>query len=251
MKFKAFIFGLLVSFGLPWLFAIAIPFTQMRGLETVKVEETGETYVFKRDGRVTEGSQIYGQEGCYYCHSQLIRPTTIGKDTWRADWAGLPKNVENGHDDTRRETLPTDFEGEDFAHTGQMRVGPDLSNLGRRLTQPSSVKHLAEIGLTPETWLYHHLYNARGVDGFREGNDDLERNSACPSKKGLFNEADSSTARGAVVSAQNKAGEEIALIPTDRARALVSYLLSLKKDTMAQPVPEKLNFNPATPVEAK
>lgn len=243
MKFKAFIFGLLVTFGLPWLLAIVIPFSQMRGLEPVEMAETGETYIFKRDGRIREGSLVYGQEGCYYCHSQLIRPTTFGKDTWRADWAGLPKNVEDGHGDTRRETLPTDYDGEDFAHTGQMRIGPDLSNLGRRLEQASTVTHLAEIGLTPESWLYHHLYNPRGVDGFREGNDDLEENSACPSKKGLFIEVDGSSARGAVITAKNKAGDDIALVPTDKARMLVSYLLSLKKDTLSQPLPEAYNFS--------
>ncbi|MGC6426724.1 MAG: hypothetical protein ACON5H_06985 [Akkermansiaceae bacterium] len=244
MKFKAFIFGLLATFGLPWLFAIVIPFSMMRGLEPVKIEESEETYIFGRAGRVDEGSLIYGQEGCYYCHSQLIRPTTFGKDTWRADWAGLPKNIEEGRErDTRRETLPTDFDGEKFAHTGLMRVGPDLSNLGRRLEQPSTLKHLAAPGLSPESWLYHHLYNPRGVDGFREGNDDLEENSACPSKKGLFTELEGSAVRAAMIKAKNGEGDLVYLAPTDRARALVSYLLSLKKDTLSQPIPKEYNFS--------
>lgn len=244
MKFKAFILGLLFSFGLPWLLAIVIPFSQMRSLEPVAMgEKKSEIYEFKRDGRSTEGSIVYGQEGCYYCHSQLIRPTTIGKDTWRLDWAGLPKTAD--HPDTRRETLATDYEGEAIAHTGVMRIGPDLSNLGRRLEAKQNVAHLAELGLTPESWLYAHLYDPRGVDGLREGNDDLEANSACPSKKGLFVAVDSSAVRAATLLGKNDDGESIALVPKDNARALVSYLLSLKKDTMSQPVPKSLNFNPA------
>ncbi|MDA7611077.1 hypothetical protein N8681_01805, partial [bacterium] len=35
--------------------------------------------------------------------------------------------------------------------------------------------------------------------------------------------------------------------PSDRARALVSYLLSLKKDTLGNPLPDALNFNPKAP----
>lgn len=243
MKFKAFILGLLLSFGLPWLLAIVIPFSQMRSIDPVTMDdESSEIYEFKRDGRSTEGSLVYGQQGCYYCHSQLIRPTTVGKDTWRLDWAGLPKTVD--HPDTRRETLATDYQGEAIAHTGLMRIGPDLSNLGRRLEAKENVAHLAEIGLTPERWLYAHLYDPRGVDGLRRGNDDLEANSACPSKKGLFVTASLSTVRSAILKGKNDDGETVALIPTDDARALVSYLLSLKKDTLSQPVPKSLNFNP-------
>lgn len=241
MKFKAFIFGLLLSFGLPWLFAIVIPFAQMRSLKPVAMAESDSTaYVHKTDGRKKEGSIVYGQEGCYYCHSQLIRPTTFGKDTWRLDWAGLPKNEDHG--DTRRETLPNDYEGEVIAHTGIMRVGPDLSNLGRRLEAKENVAYLQAIGMTPEKWLYAHLYNPRGVDGFRAGNDDLQENSACPSKKGLFITANPTTVRAATLMVRNNDGDEVALVATDRARILVSYLLSLKKDTLGQSVPESLNF---------
>lgn len=248
MKFKAFIFGLLFSFGLPWLLAIVVPFSQMRSLDPVAMgENDSETFIHKTDGRKTEGSLIYGQEGCYYCHSQLIRPTTVGKDTWRLDWAGLPKNEDHG--DTRRETLPSDYDGEAIAHTGVMRIGPDLSNLGRRIGAKENVAHLKAIGLTPEKWLYAHLYNPRGVDGFREGNDDLQENSACPSKKGLFVKTSPLTVRAATLMIKNDDGEEVALVATDRARILVSYLLSLKKDTLGQSVPKSLNFNPTA--EAK
>jgi hypothetical protein len=41
--------------------------------------------------------------------------------------------------------------------------------------------------------------------------------------------------------------EGIGVRPTDRARALVSYLVSLKKDTYGNPLPEALNFNPKAP----
>ena len=115
MKFKAFIFGLLASFGLPWLLAIVVPFSTMRNLDPAKYAgmeiDGGEgIYIPKRDGRISEGSDVYGQEGCYYCHTQLVRPTYAGSDVWRADWGGLKKSADNP--DTRRETLSTDYDGE-------------------------------------------------------------------------------------------------------------------------------------------
>jgi hypothetical protein len=44
-----------------------------------------------------------------------------------------------------------------------------------------------------------------------------------------------------------KIEEGVGIKPTDRARALVSYLVSLKKDTLGNPLPEALNFNPKAP----
>ncbi|MGJ8696325.1 MAG: hypothetical protein ACSHYF_08395 [Verrucomicrobiaceae bacterium] len=245
MKFKAFIFGLLASFGLPWLLAIVVPFSHMRSLEPVKYEgkdvDGGEgEYLPKRDGRIKEGSEIYGAEGCYYCHSQLIRPTYAGSDVWRDDWAGLEKTPD--HPDTRRETIESDYNDELIAHVGVMRVGHDLSNLGRRLEA-----NLKGGDLTPETWLYLHLYNPRGVQPYRQGSQDLEANSVCPSKPGLFSEVAVNLGGGQALPLNT--GGDVAVVPTDRARALVSYLLSLKKDTLGQPLPKSLNFNPVQPAE--
>ncbi|MDB4353698.1 hypothetical protein N9Z02_00170 [Akkermansiaceae bacterium] len=246
MKFKAFIFGLLATFGLPWLFAIVVPFSKMRNLKPVEYSgmeiDGGEgVFVMKRAGRVREGSDIYGEEGCYYCHTQLIRPTYAGSDVWRADWAGLKKSADNPVD-TRRETLATDYDGEDFAHIGVTRVGHDLSNLGLRLEV-----NLTGEQLSPEEWLYLHLYNPRGVKPYRKGSQDIVENSVCPSKPGLFKEVESNLAGADALPLG--APEGTSIVPTDRARALVSYLASLKKDAGSQPLPESLNFNPIQPAE--
>jgi cytochrome c oxidase cbb3-type subunit 2 len=251
MKFKAFIIGLLVSFGLPWLLAVVIPYSKMRALEPVSYSgmdvDGGEgVYLTARDGRIREGSQIYGAEGCYHCHSQLIRPTTDYEDIWRTDWAGLTKTADRP--DTRRETLPTDYQDEQIAHIGLMRVGPDLSNIGRRITAKENVTHLRKMGLTPETWLFAHLYDPRGLDGFRAGNQDVEDRSSCPSKRGLFKKVSVNQGRADALPVETDDGTVI--IPTDRARQLVGYLLSLKKDNFGQPLPQSLNFNP-TAQEAK
>ena len=243
MTFKSFIFGLLASFGLPWLAVVVLPFSHMRNLEPAKYEEgskKGELYDTMRAGRVNEGSKIYGQEGCYYCHTQLIRPTWAGSDVHRDEWAGLRLTKDNP--DTRRETVPVDYDGEKVAHIGLGRVGPDLSNLGRRLDH-----YLNGQELTPETWLYLHLYSPRTNKGYVENDQEIHSHSTCPSKSGLFEEVPAVQAGGQALPLKTPDG--LAVIPTDRARALVNYLASLKKDTLGAPLPKAYNLNPTASKE--
>lgn len=246
MSLRIFILGLLASFGVAWLAVVVVPFYKMRSLAPVTLDEAtdGETGIFypKRTGRTLNGAQVYAENGCYQCHTQLIRPTYAGNDLFRSDWGGLKADADRG--DTRRETNAYDFIGEEFAQLGVTRTGPDLSNLGRRLTQPEA--NIAD----PAGWLYQHLYRPWSLPECW--------NSTCPPHPFLFEIV---SARGAMpddavpyeaiadpkYAAQLQA-EGKAIVPGPDARALVSYLLSLKKD---QKVPQTLNFSPEPPPEKK
>jgi len=230
MSFRTFFFGLAASFGLAWLAIIIIPFIKMRSLEPIVMEEaegTNAVYIPKRAGRITDGAEVYAANGCYLCHSQLVRPTYAGNDMFRPDWGGLANDEDRG--DTRRETNAFDFAGEKFAQIGVTRMGPDLSNLGRRVES----LYAPEEGTKPEMWLYRHLYNPRWKP--------QRRDSTCPSFRFLFNEIEikGNPSEESLPFAGEDGGE---ISPKPDARALVSYLLSLKKD---QPVPASLNFSPA------
>lgn len=229
MSFRTFILGLSVSFGLAWLAVVVIPFFKMRSLAPIELTEEvdGASGVFnpKRSGRITDGALVYAENGCYLCHTQVIRPTYAGNDLHRPDWGGLKQDEDRG--DTRRETNAFDFSGEAFAQIGVARMGPDLSNLGRR------VESIYAVGEDPEKWLYAHLYNPRMTPE--------KRNSTCPSFRFLFdvrevkgNPSSDSLGFGA--------SDTTEIVPSSDAKALVSYLLSLKKD---QAVPASLNFAPA------
>lgn len=229
MSFRTFIIGLFASFGLAWFCVIILPYFKMKGLEPLEMEEADGTnivYIPKRAGRVKDGGEVYGENGCYQCHTQLIRPTYAGNDMFRPDWAGLASDEDRG--DTRRETNAFDFEGENYAHIGISRMGPDLSNLGVRVSK------LYAKNISPEQWLFRHLYNPRWRPE--------KRLSTCPSFRFMF---DISEVKG------NRSGESMPfeveegmqIIPSSEARALVSYLLSLRKD---QPVPVSLQFSPPT-----
>ena len=229
MSSRTFIFGLFASFGVAWSAIIVVPFVKMRSLAPVELSEAadGNTGIFypKRTGRVADGAQVYAENGCYLCHTQLVRPTYAGNDLYRLDWGGLKADPDRG--DTRRETNAYDFFGETFAQIGISRMGPDLSNLGRRVESNYAT------GKDPVMWLYKHLYDPR--------QEAIRWKSTCPSFRFLFDTQPvvGNPLNDALSVAQDGKSE---LVPSAEAKALVSYLLSLKKD---QAVPAALNFGPA------
>jgi cytochrome c oxidase cbb3-type subunit 2 len=229
MSFRTFFLSLSASFGVAWLAIVIVPYFKMRSIEPVSMGEdatgTNAVYIPKRAGRIADGSQVYAANGCYMCHTQLIRPDYAGNDVYRTDFAGLV-DVENGID-TRRETNAFDYPFEKFAHIGINRMGPDLSNLAIRIENDYAK------GISAEQWLYRFLYNPRL---------EPERSKAtCPSFRFLFNEKKvTGNPSDDALPFHGENGEEI--VPNPDARALVSYLLSLKKDN---PVPSVFDFKPA------
>lgn len=233
MSFRTFFLSLSASFGVAWLAIILVPYFKMRSLEPIMLEDaegTNAVYIPKRAGRITDGAEIYAENGCYLCHTQVVRPTYAGNDLFRPDWGGL-KAIDD-RPDTRRETNAFDFGGEDFAQIGVSRMGPDLSNLGVRVEEL-----YANESVSAEDWLYRHLYNPRY--------EPEKRNSKCPSFRFMFDEVEVKgvPADDALKFVGMNGGE---VSPKSSAKALVSYLLSLKKD---QAVPSSLDFAPGEPEE--
>jgi cytochrome c oxidase cbb3-type subunit 2 len=229
MSLRTFILGLSASFGVAWLAIVVVPFIKMRNLAPIELNEAtdGATGIFypKRAGRIENGAQVYAENGCYLCHTQLVRPTYAGNDLYRPDWGGLKADPDRG--DTRRETNAFDFAGERFAHVGVARMGPDLSNVGRR-AEANAVN-----GQSPQQWFNERLYNPRHRPELWK--------STCPSFRFMFTEQKIQGGRS--VDALSFGGTETTeLVPNSDAKALVSYLISMKKD---QPVPAALNFGPA------
>lgn len=237
MNLRIFILGLMASFGLAWLVVVLVPYYSMRSLAPVTLNEAtdGAKGIFfpKRSGRTLAGAEVYAENGCYQCHTQLVRPTYAGNDLFRADWGGLKTDPDRG--DTRRETNAYDYLGENFAQIGVARVGPDLSNFGRRIA--------ARDAAHAEEWTFQHLFRPRSLAECWS--------STCPPHPFLFEEID---AKGVLpqdaipydaIADQDYAAKlrenRKALVPGPDARALVSYLLGLKKD---QSVPKALDFAP-------
>lgn len=196
MKFDRFaklIAGISLAFALPWIFLVIVPFIQGSNLEPVPYPEGQEVDggiaaypdpTLYRQGSSDYGRQIYAAEGCAYCHTQVIRPTYAGADMWRPGWGGREE------DGLARETQARDYLQEEIAPLGYQRIGPDLSNVGHRITD--------------RELMHRHLSDPRSLDP----------DSGMPAFLHFYEESPD--------------GE--GLKPTKKAEALVDYLLSLKKD---------------------
>jgi cytochrome c oxidase cbb3-type subunit 2 len=232
MSFRQFALGLTATFGIAWLAVVIVPFFLMRSPAPVpysEVADNGKTgfYFPKTSGRVVNGAEVYAANGCYQCHSQLVRPTYAGNDLGRADWGGLKLDPETGAD-TRRESNVFDYRYENFAQIGVNRLGPDLSNVGLRATAEYGPK----AGISPRAWVINHLYNPR---------NELDRQeSRCPSFSFLF---DTVKVQGQKPSNALDVPVEAgyAVVPSTEAEVLVDYLLSMKR---AEEVPATMNYAP-------
>ncbi len=236
MTVKTFFYGLIASFGIPWLIMLAVPFASMRSQEAPQFDESKDekTGVFQPmySGRRGTGSLIYRQEGCAVCHTQVTRPTYAGNDVFREGQGGFAKDEVRG--DTRRISMPFDYNGEDYANIGESRIGPDLGNYGRRLEVKAAAYNKAkaeELGLdidklgehafNIELAVYRHLFDPQ----INAKKHMLKTN--CPSNSRFFDEAgvmgQESDLAVAVV-------DGVEVVPNDRGRAIMSYLINLKRD---------------------
>ena len=114
-----------------------------------------------------------------------------------------------------RRTVAEDFLFDFPVMPGNQRVGPDLANVGRRLPDPN--------------WQYLHLYNPRSV----------VKGSPMPAYTFLFRERKLSQGQAPSPDALHAIDPEdkdqvfspyVEIVPTQDARALVAYLMSLHAD---------------------
>ena len=241
MTLKTFLIGMLASFGLAWMCMIAIPVAKMASLPAVKMssEEDAEYYQHQTSGRILNGAAIYAANGCYTCHSQLIRPTYLGSQIFRKDFAG----VSNADGDSRRETHYDDYAGEKYAQIGLTRMGPDLSNFGHR-AEAYGVK----TGMSAEQWVIAHLYNPRnGALQLGEQGEKIDMTwSNCPAQLQMFEKKDL-VGQGDNLALDADTDAMTQIVPREQARVLTSYLLSLKRDSA---MPESMDHTPKVPGSA-
>jgi len=215
-SFKKFIFGISVSFFFPWLCLVVIPHSKMNAetqewpdADTGKVNSypQGKPNIFR------QGQIVYAQEGCASCHTQMIRPTYMGFESWRP---GFGKEGTIEEPVRIRETRLGDYDGERFAYLGNQRIGPDLSNVGYR---------------HEESWHHEHLYLPQSKRDF----------SMMPSFRHLYKKRKikgqkSEYALGNVDWENDEEAQNYEIVPTERAKALVGYLMTLKKDDPFGPI---------------
>src|SRR5204862_7644607 len=110
--------GIFGTFAFSWAGLVLIPNFQIGHLDPQVDEEGNDPYPMPKSGMADRGRQIYAANGCVYCHSQQVR----------ADYAS--SDIERKWGDRR--SAPRDYIFERPAMLGKLRMGPDLSNIGKR-----------------------------------------------------------------------------------------------------------------------
>src|SRR5437016_12354553 len=112
------ILGIFGTFGFSWIGLILVPNFQIGHLNPQMDEEATDVYPAPRSGMAERGRRVYVANGCYYCHTQQVR----------ADYAAADIDRKWGE----RRSAPRDYIFDRPVLLGKERMGPDLSNVGKR-----------------------------------------------------------------------------------------------------------------------
>ena len=176
---------------------IAGPTFIANGETLMGVNTEGMTaYPLAMVGEAQRGKLVYEQMGCLYCHSQQVQRKGFGTDFERG-WGN-------------RQSVARDYIEQERVMLGTMRTGPDLTNVGLRYS---------------ELWQYQHIYNPQITSP----------GSTMPPYAFLFEVKAISETRGPSSDAIDipgdyAPGEGLEVVPTQRARDLVAYLMNLQQD---------------------
>jgi cbb3-type cytochrome oxidase cytochrome c subunit len=110
--------GLFGTFAFSWVGLTMIPNWQIGHLDPQMDEEGTDVYPAPKSGMAERGRKVFTGNGCFYCHSEQVRPDYAGADIDRK-WG-------------ERRSAPRDYVFDRPVLLGKMRTGPDLSNLGKR-----------------------------------------------------------------------------------------------------------------------
>ncbi|MSU48580.1 MAG: cytochrome-c oxidase [Opitutus sp.] len=152
-------------------------------------DSDSQSFPQRVSGLASRGQLVYADLGCAACHTQQVRRPDFGSDQARG-WG-------------ERQSVARDYIHQSRPQLGASRFGPDLTNLaGRKPAAPSEADlyNLLYAG-TERHPAYRFLFETRKVEGE-------------PSAHG-FSPGGKTPA----------AGQEV--VPTERGRTLVAYLLSL------------------------
>jgi cytochrome c oxidase cbb3-type subunit 2 len=186
-----FLIGIFAALSISWGAIVLGTGAQLGSLTPYYDDTEGNSFPLRRSGIAAQGAQVYADLGCAACHTQQVRRPGFGADQARG-WGD-------------RQSVARDYIFETRPQLGSLRVGPDLTNLAARKPSPPDAQDLMKLLYAgSETHPgYRFLFDTRKIVGERSNQAlSLPRDLAPP------------------------AGYEV--VPSNRAEALVTYLLSLQ-----------------------
>jgi cytochrome c oxidase cbb3-type subunit 2 len=202
-KLPLLFLGIFLTFASAWAGLVAYPYLKLGRLLPF-TDDAGDVLPPPISGLADAGQEVYAANGCVYCHSQQVRPAYLSTDIAK----GLGP----------RRTVARDYIRSKPVFLGTMRTGPDLTNVGLRYSAEWQHRHLyepAEVSKGSIMPAFRYLYIKRKIQG--APSEDAIQGLTGPHAPGP--------------------GEEV--VPTEEAKALVAYLLSLKRDYALPEAPEE------------
>lgn len=194
-RLSLLVLGILLTFASAWMGLIVYPFFALNTMQPLTDPDTGEALPPGLPGLAVAGQRVYAASGCVYCHSQQVRPFPLSTD------------IEKGLG--ARHTVARDYLRAQPVFLGTMRTGPDLANVGIR--QPDAA------------WHHRHLFEPQAVTGW----------SIMPSFRYLYQvrpiQGQLSEEAVTGLSGPHAPPEGFEVLPSEDAKALVAYLLSLQR----------------------
>ena len=185
-----FFLGLFASLTISFGGVVLLSNAQLGGLAPFYDDGEGKSFPERSSGVAARGQLVYRDLGCAACHTQQVRRPGFGSDQKRG-WG-------------ERQSVARDYIHQSYPQIGAMRIGPDLTNLaGRKPSAPDSDD------------LMKLLYLGQG---------------AMPAHAFLFDEVKivgQTPAKALKLTGKITVAPGHALVPSERAQALVAYLLSL------------------------
>jgi cytochrome c oxidase cbb3-type subunit II len=200
-KLPPLVFGIFLVFTSAWFGIVGYSYLQLGRMQPVVDENSGDINPPPLSGLAAAGQRVYAANGCVSCHTQQVRSGAFSTD--------VEKKL------GPRPTVARDYLRERPAFLGNLRIGPDLTNVGLRFTDAN--------------WFHRHLYEPTAV----------VPGSNMPSYRYLYQNRKivGQPSAGALAGLNGahapRPGYEV--VPSEDARVLVAYLLSLKRD---YPLPE-------------
>jgi cytochrome c oxidase cbb3-type subunit 2 len=204
--------GLFITMACSWLSFVMGPQLQIGNLTTttnILVGGIGQVYPHTEPGEAHQGAEIYRANGCAACHTQQVRPHALGSDINRG-WG------------IRRSTA-YDYLFDQPVMLGNLRVGPDLANVGRKMSAEAVLLRLYEPQtITPKSIMppYRFLFDVRKIKDVASTNALQVPDKFAP-----------------------PAGYEI--VPRPAAIALANYITSLHQDGYLFETPPPPTNSPA------
>jgi cbb3-type cytochrome oxidase cytochrome c subunit len=125
--FTPLVLGILATLAFSWLGLAYIPDLQIGHLDPQSDEEGTDIYPMPKSGMAERGRRVYVANGCFYCHSEQLRPEYAASDVDRTRDAAPSPPAKWGD----RRSAPRDYIFDRPALLGKTRMGPDLANIGK------------------------------------------------------------------------------------------------------------------------